>query len=44
MIDRWRDVFDDAFGRNDRHKARKSEVTTKRGLASPCVHSALATT
>lgn len=22
MIDRWRDVFDDAFGRNDRHKAR----------------------
>src|SRR5436190_13345370 len=22
MIDRWREVFDDAFGRNDRHKAR----------------------
>ena len=22
MIDSWRDVFDDAFGRNDRHKAR----------------------
>src|SRR5215469_14549731 len=22
MIDRWRDVFDDAFGRNDKHKAR----------------------
>jgi predicted AAA+ superfamily ATPase len=22
MIDRWRDVFDDAFTRNDRHKAR----------------------
>lgn len=22
MIDRWRDVFDDAFGRSDKHKAR----------------------
>src|SRR5437870_387623 len=22
MIDNWRDVFDDAFTRNDRHKAR----------------------
>ena len=22
MIDHWRDVFDDAFGRNDKHKAR----------------------
>jgi Swt1-like HEPN len=22
MIDRWREVFDDAFGRNDKHKAR----------------------
>ena len=22
MIDRWREVFDDAFGRNDRHRAR----------------------
>ena len=22
MIDNWRDVFDDAFGRNDKHKAR----------------------
>jgi hypothetical protein len=22
MLDRWRDVFDDAFGRNDKHKAR----------------------
>jgi hypothetical protein len=22
MIDRWREVFDDGFGRNDRHKAR----------------------
>src|ERR1035437_2547817 len=22
MIDRWRGVFDDAFGRNDKHKAR----------------------
>lgn len=22
MIDRWRDVFDDAFARNDKHKAR----------------------
>lgn len=22
MIDRWREIFDDAFGRNDKHKAR----------------------
>lgn len=22
MIDQWRDVFDDAFGRNDKHRAR----------------------
>lgn len=22
MLDRWREVFDDAFGRNDKHKAR----------------------
>ena len=22
MVDRWRDVFDDAFGRADKHKAR----------------------